>query len=514
MLAIQSFDYQIEHIDGTKNIVADNLSRFCPKLITEETPKEVISVLDELSENGERLFEAFRASHNAIVGHGGVQRTINLIQRNLVAMERLTHENKKLESLMTKREIEELVRDFVRQCPCCQKMSNLKVSIQSHPFTTSSYSPMSRVNVDYIESLVPDEDGNDMIVVVIDSFSRFVFLQAVKSTKAQEAAKALLRFTCTFGIPDVIRSDRGTQFTSHLIEDFMALSGIRHELTMTNSKEENALVERANKEVMRHLRNILFDRNVYPNWGDYLPLVQRIMNSCIHRSIGVAPCQIVFGNAIDLNRGFLFPTKNVESPLEKEQIIGTWIDRMRSAQAKIIEIARDNLQRRDEIHMNTKKDSYGKFPDGSFVLLEYNNPFRKGPNSKLKPYLKGPVRVINSFGDKYTIQDLVTMKLDTVHLSRLKEFEGPLTEEEATELAIRDTDQFLIEKVLRHFGNPKGNKSQLFFEVKWLGFEKTTKEPWFNLKRNVKLHEYLRSHKNKDVNKLLPQEYRLEENEK
>jgi hypothetical protein len=67
---------------------------------------------------------------------------------------------------------------------------------------------MSRVNVDYIESLAPDEDGNDMIVVIIDSLSRFVFFQAVRSTKAQEAAKALLRFICTFVIPDVIRSDR------------------------------------------------------------------------------------------------------------------------------------------------------------------------------------------------------------------------------------------------------------------------------------------------------------------
>jgi hypothetical protein len=118
----------------------------------------------------------------------------------------------------------------------------------------------------------------------------------------------------------------GTKFPSHLIEDFVELSGIRHELTMTNSKEENCIVKRANREVMIHLRNILFDKNVYPNWGEYLPLIQRIMNSCIYQSIGVAPCQIVFGNAIDLKRGFLFPTKDLDSPQEKEQVMSTWID--------------------------------------------------------------------------------------------------------------------------------------------------------------------------------------------
>jgi hypothetical protein len=95
---------------------------------------------------------------------------------------------------------------------------------------------------------------------------------------------------------------------------------------MTNSKEENCIVKRANREVMIHLRNILFDKNVYPNWGEYLPLIQRIMNSCIYQSIGVAPCQIVFGNAIDLKRGFLFPTKDLASPQEKEQVMSTWID--------------------------------------------------------------------------------------------------------------------------------------------------------------------------------------------
>jgi hypothetical protein len=157
--------------------------------------------------------------------------------------------------------------------------------------------------------------------------------------------------------------------------------------------------------------------------------------------------------------------------------------------------------------MNTKKDLYGGFPDGSFVLVEYYNPFRKGPPSKLKPFLRGPVKVVNSIGDKYTIQDLLSMKLETVHLSRLREFEGTLSEEQARELAIRDSDQFIVEKVLRHFGNPNGRKDQLFFEVKWLGYEKTTREPWSNLRKTEGLHDYLRNHPDKDVKKLLPKEF-------
>jgi hypothetical protein len=44
------------------------------------------------------------------------------------------------------------------------------------------------------------------------------------------------------------------------------------------SHEENAIVERANKEVNRHLRGICFDRKIKEKWRQSLPLVQRIVN--------------------------------------------------------------------------------------------------------------------------------------------------------------------------------------------------------------------------------------------
>ena len=47
-----------------------------------------------------------------------------------------------------------------------------------------------------------------------------------------------------------------------------------------NTKEENAIVERANQEVIRHLRALLFDKRVYNKLSfEELPQVQRIMNT-------------------------------------------------------------------------------------------------------------------------------------------------------------------------------------------------------------------------------------------
>ena len=40
--------------------------------------------------------------------------------------------------------------------------------------------------------------------------------------------------------------------------------------TTAGSKQENAIVERANREVMRHLRNVIMDRRAMDEWSRYL----------------------------------------------------------------------------------------------------------------------------------------------------------------------------------------------------------------------------------------------------
>jgi hypothetical protein len=55
--------------------------------------------------------------------------------------------------------------------------------------------------------------------------------------------------------------------------------GTEHCLTLAYSKEENSLVERANKEVNRHLRAFTFDKSTVDDYRLALPMVQRIMNA-------------------------------------------------------------------------------------------------------------------------------------------------------------------------------------------------------------------------------------------
>ena len=92
----------------------------------------------------------------------------------------------------------------------------------------------------------------------------------------------------------------------------LELMGTDQRITLAKFKQGSEIIERSNKEILRHLKAIIFDRSIVTTWNKFLPLVQRIINSTVHESIGVSPAQIIFGNALNLNRGFIISVEDKE----------------------------------------------------------------------------------------------------------------------------------------------------------------------------------------------------------
>ena len=152
---------------------------------------------------------------------------------------------------------------------------------------------MEVLNVDTIGPLTEDEFGNKFILVIIDCFTRWVELVGMQDTSGPFAARALLQHVGRFGVPARLRSDQGPQFVNSLIHELSILLHMEQEFTTAYSKEENAIVERENKEVMRHLRAIIYDDRVFQFWSsDQLPLVTRILNSEEKTRTGVSPAEL------------------------------------------------------------------------------------------------------------------------------------------------------------------------------------------------------------------------------
>ena len=55
-------------------------------------------------------------------------------------------------------------------------MNQLCIHIITHPFTSTSYYPFEVIHLDHIELLTMDAQGNKLILVLMDAFSRWVEL--------------------------------------------------------------------------------------------------------------------------------------------------------------------------------------------------------------------------------------------------------------------------------------------------------------------------------------------------
>ena len=236
-----------------------------------------------------------------------------------------------------------------------------------------------------------DDYESEYVIVIRDTFTRLVGLYAAPSTEAKHAARALLHFVGLFGCPSQILSDNGSQYVNDLITELIRLLGSEQMLTLRYSKEENAIVERANKEVLRHLRNLLFDRELKEIWSDVLPIVQRIMNAEPVETLGASPAQLVFGNAVDLDRGIFLPQLPRDGEA-REVELSAWSARMLKAQARVLELARVNQLRKDEAHLALYDDrTPTAFPIGAYVLVDYfDGAMGKRPPTKFHPRLSPP----------------------------------------------------------------------------------------------------------------------------
>ena len=149
-----------------------------------------------------------------------------------------------------------MINEFLRQCPYCQITNRLRLPIKARRFTCASYN--------HIGPLIKDAHGYKYILVIIDAFSRWVELFPTKSTTAIQTASVMLNHIGRFGSPEVIHTDQGPAFHNELVQELLRLCGIEHS---AYSFEENGIVERANQEVLRHLRALLFDSRIHDKWS-------------------------------------------------------------------------------------------------------------------------------------------------------------------------------------------------------------------------------------------------------
>ena len=107
---------------------------------------------------------------------------------------------------------------------------------------------MSRIEVDIQGPFPKTKEGNTVILVIEDYFTKWVEAVPLPNQEAATVAKALTeRWICVWGAPHELHTDQGRNFESALFKGVMDLFGVHKTRTTPLHPQSNGLVERTNK---------------------------------------------------------------------------------------------------------------------------------------------------------------------------------------------------------------------------------------------------------------------------
>ena len=110
--------------------------------------------------------------------------------------------------------------------------------------------PWQRLSLDYVGPL-PSRTNFKYILVIIDEFSRFPFAFPCSDIGASTVIKHLSYLFSIFGNPSSIHSDRGPQFESLELNNFLLNNGIVKTRTTPYNPQGNGQCERANGIILK-----------------------------------------------------------------------------------------------------------------------------------------------------------------------------------------------------------------------------------------------------------------------
>ena len=131
--------------------------------------------------------------------------------------------------------------------------------------------PFKRVAVDLVGPISPvSEKGNWYMLTVVDFATRYPEAVALPKIETEQVAEALLEVFSRVGFPKEMLSDRGTQFTSDMME-VSRLVSTKQLFTTPYNPRCNGLCERINGVLKSMLKKMCEERPKV--WDKYLPVI-------------------------------------------------------------------------------------------------------------------------------------------------------------------------------------------------------------------------------------------------
>jgi hypothetical protein len=307
---------------------------------------------------------------------------------------------------------------FVNHCIKCQSAKSARIP----PYPASSFvseSPWEVISIDLMGPYPKGSNQSTFLLVVVDLFTKYVELFPLRQAKTNNVTDKLWQVCCRWGVPKVILSDNGTQFTSTHYSDWCKLLGIKPFFISAYHPQANQ-TERYNQTLKSM---IIATLNKCKDWDRHLPELAFALRTAQNDSTKFSP------DYLNTGRYFRTPFDNqIDICLPSSREIADMGKRIRTIQC----IARDNLQQsRDSYlgHYNIKtKERDIAVGDKVWMKSHFLSDASKGFTSKLAPRREGPFLVTEKLSDRtFNLKSIESGQVVAkVHINELSPYLEPI----------------------------------------------------------------------------------------
>lgn len=311
---MQQYEFEVEHRKNEQMRHVDALSRLITSIIAQEDNlcikvKKLQNEDSELKHIRKILEQQKQPYDDYILRNGVLYKYVNgadllVVPKSMeVEIIRAAHDNghfgvKKVEESLNQQffitKTKEKIHQVISSCvPCI--LSERKQG-KGEGFLHSiekGEAPLDTYHIDHLGPMVATCKQYKYLFVIVDAFSKFVWIYPTKTTNAKEVLDKMHFQQQTFGNPRRIISDKGAAFTSENFEKFCEEEKIEHIKTTTGMPRANGQVERINRAIIAVLTKMSIEDP--SKWYKHVSPLQRALNSTYNRSIASTPFKLLFG---------------------------------------------------------------------------------------------------------------------------------------------------------------------------------------------------------------------------
>ena len=185
------------------------------------------------------------------------------------------------------------------------------------------------MQIDLLPNL-PTSGGYQTVMTAIDVFSRYLFAYPLTEATAANVAKVIIDIMTKHSyLPTTLITDKGSAFTSKILEEITEILGITLKCATTKHPQTIGKLERTHASSKTNLK--MASEEYRRQWHKYLPLAVLNYNTTYHASIGCEPSKVFHGripyNVLDHklgnnpNKNFLPTTEFAEELQQRTQIL-------------------------------------------------------------------------------------------------------------------------------------------------------------------------------------------------